>query len=131
MQAKRKKTTHNSQGKPLHGSKRCDTIQWYAKRRESEKLRYLLIYLACINLAGAVAVVLDKRRAGRGAWRIPERTLFAFCVLGGCPGVYFAMRAVRHKTLHKRFMLGIPAIFILQIAIMLLIYYKMYGGFHL
>lgn len=93
-------------------------------------MQYLLIYLGCINFAGAVTVVFDKRRAVRGAWRIPERTLFAFCVLGGCPGVYLAMRAVRHKTLHKRFMLGIPVIFILQIAIILFVYYKMYGGFH-
>ncbi len=96
--------------------------------RRREKLQYLLIYVVCINLAGAVAALLDKRRAKRGTWRISERTLFVFCVCGGCPGVYLTMRAVRHKTRHKRFMLGIPAIFIIQIAIILMIYYKTYGG---
>ena len=88
-------------------------------------MRYVLYYLLFINLAGAAAVVLDKRR---GAWRVPERTLFAFCALGGCPGVYLAMRAKRHKTLHKRFMLGIPAIFILQIVIICAVYYFLFRG---
>lgn len=86
------------------------------------------IYLLLINLVGAGAAVLDKRRARRGAWRVPERTLFAFCALGGCPGVYAAMRAAHHKTQHKRFMIGIPAIFILQIAIVCCIYYGLLRG---
>lgn len=91
-------------------------------------MRYVLWYLALVNLAGAAAVVLDKRRARRGAWRVRERTLFVFCALGACPGVYAAMRAARHKTLHKRFMLGIPAIFVLQIAIIFAVYYYLLRG---
>lgn len=89
-------------------------------------MRYLVIYLLAVNLLGAAVVAADKWKAQRGRWRIRERTLFVFCLLGGCPGVYCAMRLCRHKTLHKRFMLGIPAIFIVQIAIIILIYYKLY-----
>ena len=93
-------------------------------------MKWAVWYLLAVNVLGALAVVLDKWKAKRGAWRIPERTLFAFCILGGCPGVYLAMRAKRHKTLHKRFMWGIPAIFILQIAIIATIYYFLFKGRH-
>lgn len=79
-------------------------------------MKLILLYLVIINLSGAAAVFLDKRRARRGQWRIRERTLFLFAVLGGTPGVYLAMRACRHKTQHKRFMWGLPLIFLLQLA---------------
>jgi uncharacterized membrane protein YsdA (DUF1294 family) len=75
------------------------------------------IYLFAINFAGAVAVLVDKHRAKKGKWRVPEKTLFLLAGLGGVAGVYLAMRAVRHKTLHKRFMIGLPAIFIAQVAL--------------
>lgn len=74
----------------------------------------LLIYLLFINLLGVGLVVSDKARARR-RWRIPERALFAAALLGGCPGVYLSMRAVRHKTLHRRFMIGLPVLFALQL----------------
>ncbi len=77
----------------------------------------LAIYLFVINFAGVIAVLLDKHRARRGKWRIPEKTLFLLAALGGTPGVYLTMRAIRHKTLHKRFMIGLPAIFIAQMAL--------------
>ncbi|MGE4549585.1 MAG: DUF1294 domain-containing protein [Intestinibacillus sp.] len=93
-------------------------------------MEILLYYLLAVNVIGALVVALDKWKARRGKWRVPERTLFAFCVLGGCPGVYLSMRSVRHKTLHRRFMWGIPAIFILQIAIISAIYYFLLRGGH-
>lgn len=89
-------------------------------------MQYILIYLLAINLTGAAVVCADKWKAQRGRWRVRERTLFAFCLLGGCVGVYCAMRLCRHKTLHKRFMLGIPAIFFLQIVILSAVYYNLY-----
>lgn len=92
---------------------------------------FILGYLLAINALGAMLVVVDKKRARRGAWRVPERTLFALCALGGCPGVYLSMRGVRHKTLHKRFMWGIPAILLVQIVIISLIYYFLFkDGFN-
>lgn len=79
-------------------------------------MNYFLLYLLAINLVGAATAALDKWKARHGRWRVPENTLFLLCALGGCPGVYSAMRLCRHKTLHKRFMWGIPAIFMLQLA---------------
>ena len=86
------------------------------------------IYLTAVNLLGAGVVALDKWKARRGRWRIPEKTLFLFCLLGGCPGVYGAMRLCRHKTLHRRFMWGIPAIFVLQMAVILLCRLNFFQG---
>ena len=83
---------------------------------------YVLFYLLLVNLAGAV-LVADKWKARRHRWRVPEKTLFLLCFLGGCPGVYLTMRLCRHKTLHKRFMWGIPAIFLLQLALLAAVYY--------
>ena len=76
----------------------------------------LLGYLCLINLIGTVFVIADKYRARRGKWRVPERAFFIVSLLGGTAGTYLCMRAIRHKTLHKRFMIGLPVIFILQIA---------------
>ena len=86
-------------------------------------LKVVLIYLLIVNVMGAGAVILDKWLARHEKRRIRERTLFLWCIAGGCPLVYGAMKLVRHKTLHKRFMIGIPLIFIAQIAIVIAIVY--------
>ena len=85
--------------------------------------KMILIYLLIVNVLGACAVVLDKWLARHEKRRIRERTLFLWCILGGCPLVYGAMKLVRHKTLHKRFMIGIPLIFFVQIAIVIAMLY--------
>ena len=85
--------------------------------------KIILLYLAIVNVLGAGAVILDKWLARHEKRRIRERTLFLWCIAGGCPLVYGAMKLVRHKTLHKRFMIGIPLIFIAQIAIVIAIVY--------
>lgn len=86
-------------------------------------MHYFLLYLLIVNLIGIMCTALDKRRARRGGSRIPEKRLFLLCALGGCPGIYAAMRLFRHKTLHKRFMWGIPLIFMLQIAAAIVYFY--------
>lgn len=86
----------------------------------------LVLYLAAVNLLGAGAVVLDKWCAQHGRWRIRERTLFAYAWLGGCPLVYLAMKLCRHKTCHRSFMWGIPAIFVLQVIAVTAILYILY-----
>ncbi|MGN1014691.1 MAG: DUF1294 domain-containing protein [Butyricicoccus sp.] len=83
-------------------------------------------YLLVENAAAAVVTVWDKRAARRGAWRVSEKTLFALCLLGGCPAVYLTMRLIHHKTLHKRFMWGIPLIFAAQCVLLIWIS-RMYG----
>jgi uncharacterized membrane protein YsdA (DUF1294 family) len=88
---------------------------------ENLSLKLIGSYLLVINVIGAGVTLWDKIAARNGAWRIPEKTLFLWCVLGGCPGVYLMMRLIRHKTLHRRFMWGIPLIFLAQCAAVLLI----------
>jgi uncharacterized membrane protein YsdA (DUF1294 family) len=86
-------------------------------------MKLFIAWLVAVNLLGALVTAYDKHCAQTGAWRIAERNLFLFCLFGGCPGVYLTMRCIHHKTRHKRFMLGIPLIFVAQIAIFLYIWY--------
>ncbi len=74
-------------------------------------------YLLLINLAAVILTISDKRRSIRHQFRIPEKALFLAALLGGSVGEYAAMRIIRHKTLHKRFMWGLPAIMLLQAAL--------------
>ena len=83
-------------------------------------MKYILIYLLAINLAAFFLMGLDKSRARRGVWRIPEKTLFASAILGGSIGAIAGMQIFRHKTRHKSFVAGMPAILILQIVLLLL-----------
>ena len=86
----------------------------------------VLWYLLAVSAAGAVVCVYDKCAAPRGWRRVPERTLFFWALVGGGAGVYLAMLLMRHKTLHRSFMFGIPAIMVLQAAIFLGIYNILY-----
>ena len=73
-----------------------------------------LIYLAAISFISIVITVADKIKAQMGAWRIKESTLLLFSALGGSVAMYMTMQVIRHKTLHKKFMIGIPVIIVLQ-----------------
>lgn len=75
----------------------------------------LLIYLIIINLAAFALMGIDKRRAVRHVWRIPEKTLFLSALLGGSIGAVAGMRFFHHKTRHWYFRYGMPAIFLLQL----------------
>ena len=78
------------------------------------------IYLVVINLLTFAVYGIDKRRARRGQWRVPERTLFLLAILGGSVGALAGMYGFRHKTRHWYFRFGIPAILLVQIAVALL-----------
>jgi len=85
-------------------------------------LRVMMVaYLAIINIIGFAAMGMDKRRARKGAWRIPEARLFLFAALGGSPGSWIGMYAFRHKTRHWYFVVGMPVILVLQIVLGVLI----------
>ena len=72
---------------------------------------YLLIgYLLIINITGFTAMGMDKSKARKGAWRIPEATLFLFAFLGGGIGTSLGMKTFRHKTKHWYFKFGMPLI---------------------
>lgn len=85
--------------------------------------KYLIIYFAIINLLAAAVTCADKSRAKRDMWRIPEKTLWLFGLLGGALGTYVCMKTIRHKTKHKSFMIGMPLLAVLQIALIILYFY--------
>ena len=74
-------------------------------------------YLLAVNLAGLLLCGVDKRRAKRKRWRIPERSFFLTALLGGGPGVWAGMYLFRHKTKHWYFVWGMPGILILQLVL--------------
>ena len=80
-------------------------------------LKYVLYYLAAINLVTFFVYGVDKWRAKRGAWRVSEKTLFVLPLLGGSVGAIAGMRAFHHKTKHWYFKYGLPLILLLQIAL--------------
>lgn len=84
----------------------------------------LLVWLAVINLLTFIGYGADKRRARRGKWRVPEKTLFLLPLLGGSIGALLGMRVFHHKTKHWYFVWGIPAILLAQIALAVWIYTK-------
>lgn len=73
-----------------------------------------LIYIIGMNLLGFALFGLDKCKARRGEWRIPERRLFLAAVLGGSLGAWIGMYVFRHKTKHWKFRVGIPGILLIQ-----------------
>lgn len=85
-------------------------------------MQQILYYLFVINALSAGTAIWDKRCARRDAWRVPEKTLFALCVLGGGPMMYVTMRLIHHKTLHRRFMWGIPLIVLIEAAAVFLLW---------
>ena len=77
----------------------------------------LCIYLLVINLVLFAMMGIDKYKARKGLWRIPEKTLFVTAILGGSIGGILGMKLFRHKTLHNSFRFGFPAILIAQLAL--------------
>lgn len=75
----------------------------------------ILLYLLAINIFGFFIMWLDKRKARKGAWRIPEKTLFMVTALGGGIGTIAGMYIFRHKTQKLNFVIGFPFITILEI----------------
>lgn len=78
----------------------------------------LSLYVIIVNIAGFAEMGIDKRKARRGAWRIPEANLFLTAAVGGSIGCILGMYTFRHKTRHLSFVLGMPAILIIQLAIL-------------
>ena len=84
-------------------------------------MKFLAIYLVIINVIGLCVMWADKRKAQKNKWRIPEKMLFLVAVLGGCLGTTLGMHLFRHKTKHWYFKWGMPAILVLETA--LLVYF--------
>lgn len=75
----------------------------------------VLSVFAVINIVGFIVSGVDKYKARRSLWRIPEITFFWLVFMGGAPGVYLGLLLFRHKTKRLKFMVGIPLIFAFQI----------------
>ncbi len=90
-------------------------------------MEYFAYYFIIINLLGVIFVLSDKRKARKNKWRVPEKTFFIITILGGGLGTYITMRRIRHKTLHKRFMIGLPILIILWFSAFIYIYLKIRG----
>ena len=78
----------------------------------------LAYYLLAINAVAFIMYGIDKYKAKKAKWRISEATLLLLAVLGGSIGAWMGMKVWHHKTMHKKFKYGIPAILLMQIALM-------------
>lgn len=77
----------------------------------------LLYYLIGINVITFLMYGLDKLKAQKGKWRIPESTLLLLAILGGSVGAWLGMKVWHHKTMHKKFKYGVSLIFFIQIVL--------------
>ena len=77
-----------------------------------------VLYLVAINVVTFLMFGIDKWKAKRLKWRIREAALLGLAALGGSIGAWLGMKVWHHKTLHKKFMYGIPAIFIIQLILL-------------
>lgn len=86
-------------------------------------IRVIAVYLVVVNLVGFLLMFIDKKKAQNNRWRIKEATLFLTAAVGGSIGSILGMQMFRHKTKHMSFVIGMPAILILQIALVVLYLY--------
>ena len=84
----------------------------------------LAYYLLAINVVAFIMYGIDKYKAKKAKWRISEATLLLLAVLGGSIGAWMGMKVWHHKTMHKKFKYGIPAILLIQIALMAYLHMK-------
>lgn len=79
----------------------------------------VLYYLVTINAITFLTYGIDKLKAMKNKWRIPEATLLLLAVTGGSIGAFLGMKAWHHKTMHKKFKYGIPLIIVIQLGLFL------------
>ena len=84
-------------------------------------IKILLVYLLIVNALGFILMLVDKIKAKKNLWRIPEATLFLVAAIGGSIGSILGMYTFRHKPKHVSFLLGMPLILAVQIVIVILI----------
>ena len=82
-----------------------------------------IYYLLIINLLTFAVNGIDKAKAKKGAWRIPEKSLLLLAVIGGSIGAWLGIRLWRHKTMHPQFKWGVPLILLIQLALSVCYFY--------
>lgn len=85
-------------------------------------MKLFILYLIAINLVTFIVYAIDKRKAKKGTWRTPESTLLLLAAIGGTIGALLAMYLLRHKTKHKKFFIGVPALLVLQLIVAFYLY---------
>ena len=93
-----------------------------------EILPLIVLWFAAVSGLAVILTLHDKRAARRGAWRVPEQTLLLVCALGGSAAMLVAMRVIRHKTKHAKFMVGIPVMIAVQVALVVMYVWWRFGG---
>ena len=86
---------------------------------------FFITYLILVNAAGFAVMLIDKWKAKRGAWRIPEATLLGIALFGGSIGAIAGMNLLRHKTRHPKFSVGLPVILAVQTVLGLILALKL------
>ena len=81
----------------------------------------ILLYLLIVNAVAFLLMLVDKQKAKKKLWRIPESTLLLSAAMGGSLGSLAGMYTFRHKTKHLKFTLGVPAILVMQIVLAFLL----------
>ena len=84
-------------------------------------VKILLVYILCVSIIAFAAYGIDKRKAEKNKWRIPESVLIMLAVLGGSVGALAGMLVFHHKTKKAKFVIGIPVILLLQAAAALIL----------
>ena len=91
-------------------------------------MEILKTYLVMMNALGLAVMGLDKQKAIRNEWRIPEKTLFLVSAIGGSIGTFLGMYLFRHKTKHWYFVIGMPAILLVHVAVGFFLFSKGFLG---
>ena len=81
------------------------------------------VYFAVISAVALILTIADKHKAVKGKYRISEDMLLTIALIGGAAAEYITMKCIRHKTQHKKFMIGLPLMILLQIALIILVLY--------
>lgn len=89
-------------------------------------MKYILYYLLIVNVLAFLLMLIDKEKAKKRKWRIPEATLMGFAAIGGSLGILMGMNTFRHKTLHRKFTLGVPVILVAQVVAAVILVYWFY-----
>ena len=80
---------------------------------------FIAIYIIAVNLVTFVTYGIDKYKSIKRKWRISEATLLTMAVIGGSIGAWTGMKVWRHKTMHKKFTIGIPIVFVIHLFIVI------------
>jgi len=84
---------------------------------------YIAIFAGLISVISVMLTVYDKVASIAKKWRIPEKVLMLFGFFGGAVAMYITMQLIRHKTKHKKFMIGLPCFIVIHITLIVLIFF--------